>query len=73
MIAAPHGMCVQARHEPCSYCPAAPEQYCDGHCVHLCRICLATQHGAITYRETGALMRRLGVFAGWTLILDAVS
>jgi len=67
------GMCVQARHEPCSYCHAAPEQPCPGHGVHLCRICLATEHGAITYRDTGALMSRLGVFTGWTLIPDAAS
>ena len=68
-----HGMCVQARHQSCTHCGAAPEQPCDDHGVHLCRICRATVEGDITYRETGALMRRLGVFTGWTLILDAVS
>jgi hypothetical protein len=66
-------MCVQARHEPCTCCHAAPEQPCDGHGVHLCRIRRAAEDGLITYGETAALMRGLGVFAGWTLILDAVS
>jgi len=67
------GMCAQARHEPCTHCHAAPGQPCPGHGVHLCRICLAAEHGAITYRETGALMRDLGVFTGWTLIPDRAS
>jgi len=69
-----HGMCAQARHRPCTCCGAAPEQPCTGHApgVHLCRICLAAHDGLITYGDAASIMRE-DVFAGWTLILDAVS
>jgi hypothetical protein len=69
-----HPMCVQARHRPCTYCHAEPEQPCEGHApgVHLCRICLAAHDGLITYRDAASVISDDG-FAGWTLILDAVS
>jgi hypothetical protein len=69
-----HGMCTQARHRPCTCCGAQPEQPCTGRApgVHLCRICLAAQDGLITYRDAASVISDDG-FAGWVLILDAVS
>lgn len=69
-----HGMCAQARHRPCTCCGAAPEQPCtaDHPGVHLCRICLAAHDGLITYGDAASVISDDG-FAGWVLILDAVS
>lgn len=69
-----HGICVQARHEPCTVCHAAPEQPChaDRCAVHLCRICLAATDGLITYGDAASVMYG-PVFAGWSLVLDVTS
>ena len=69
-----HGICQQARHEPCTVCHAAPGQPCkaDRCGVHLCRVCLAAQEGLITYGDAASVMYG-DVFAGWSLVPDAAS
>jgi len=77
----PHGICVQARHGPCTVCGAACGQPCHGtpahpHCppgaVHLCRACLAAHDGLITYGDAKSVMHGNGraTFFGWDLVLD---
>ena len=69
-----HGMCVQARHEGCTVCHAGPEQPCvaDRDGVHMCRICLATDHGRITRRDEASIMYG-PPFTGRSLVLDEVT
>jgi hypothetical protein len=66
-----HGICVQARHEPCAVCHAAPEQPCSAGRpgVHLCRVCRAAHDGLITYGDAASVMYGT-VFAGWSLVPD---
>lgn len=70
-----HAICVQARHEPCSVCRAAPEQPCVADCpaVHLSRICLAAHHGRITRLDEASVMHDADVFTGRSLVLDEVT
>jgi len=68
-----HGICEQARHEPCTVCGAQPEQPCAaGHApgVHLCRICKAAHDGLITLSDAASVMHDQDVFAGWSLVPD---
>jgi hypothetical protein len=66
-----HGICVQARHEPCTYCKAKEEQPCTAGRpgVHFCRVCRTWLAGRITYRDEISVAPG-GVFDGRLLVLD---
>jgi hypothetical protein len=64
-----HGICQQARHEPCTYCHAKPGRSCPGGGVHFCRVCLAALDGRITYRDEVSVIPG-GVFDGRYLVID---
>lgn len=70
-----HGICVQARHEPCTVCHAHPGQACVARCpgVHVCRVCLAAHHQRITMRDEVSVLHDRDVYTGADFILDEVS
>jgi hypothetical protein len=67
-----HGICAQARHEPCTFCHTRRGLWCPGGGVHFCRVCLAYLDGLITYRDEVSAAPG-GVFDGRLLVLDEVT
>lgn len=68
-----HALCVVAqREEACSVCHAcrAAPCACARPGVHLCRVCLAADHGYITLADLAGVMRGLGRCYGSSVLPD---